>query len=219
MSQHPPNDVVVEAATTRLSTLLDGINGGRPGAFARLIDAVYDDLKQVAAGRMGRDFDRPMASLTLSPTAVVNDAIVGLMRQQRQQRAWANADHFFAVATLLIRRVIQTYRRDRAAAKRGGGGGRGVSLDHTDAPDVADSTIGPESPDGAGGALEVLQRLHDAYPRKAEVVSLHVLCGHPLPKVAEMIGVSLPTAERDWRFAKAWLTDRLGASSGGRDDR
>jgi DNA-directed RNA polymerase specialized sigma24 family protein len=36
-----------------------------------------------------------------------------------------------------------------------------------------------------------------------------------MPEIAEMLGISLPTAERDWRFARSWLQDRLGAP---RDD-
>lgn len=51
--------------------------------------------------------------------------------------------------------------------------------------------------------------LHATDPRKAEVVTLHLWRGLPLPQVAERLGVSLPTVERDWRGAKAWLAVRL----------
>jgi RNA polymerase sigma factor (TIGR02999 family) len=191
--------------TAELATLLDGINGGEAGAFAQLVEAVYDDLKRLAAGSMADQFNRPLASLTISPTAVVNDAVMEL---RRQRQAWQNSDHFFAVATLLIRRLVLMYQRQRLAQKRGGGR-RGASIDESKFSDVA----APEEREVNDDALSALERLHEQYPRKAEVVSLHVLCGHPLPKVADMIGVSLPTVERDWRFARAWLKDALGSTA------
>ena len=51
--------------------------------------------------------------------------------------------------------------------------------------------------------MNALEGLHGHDPRGAEVVTLHMLCGHPLPKVAEMLAVSVPTIERDWKNAKA----------------
>jgi hypothetical protein len=51
--------------------------------------------------------------------------------------------------------------------------------------------------------------MHEAYPRQAEVVTLHVLCGHPLSKVSEMLQINQRTAERDWAFAKSWLAREL----------
>ena len=67
------------------------------------------------------------------------------------------------------------------------------------------------APDGLS-AIAVIEALHERYPRKAEVVTLHILAGRSMPDVAKMIGVSLPTAERDWKFAKAWMRDYLKAN-------
>ena len=58
-------------------------------------------------------------------------------------------------------------------------------------------------------AVAVIQALDEQHPRKAEVVTLRVLAGRSMPDIARMIGVSLPTAERDWKFAKAWIRNYL----------
>jgi RNA polymerase sigma factor (TIGR02999 family) len=198
-------------ATGELSLLLDRLNGGQSGAFAALIDAVYDDLRRNARQRMSEQFrSRPLGSLTVAPTAIVNDALIELRAQRAQ---WQNPDHFFAVATLLIRRLVLQYQRHRLAEKRGAGQ-RGARIDDTNTPEPVDPRHDAAEQLAGGEALDTLQRLHEQFPRKAEVVSLHVLCGHPLPKVAEMIGVSLPTAERDWRFARAWLKEALQSQDG-----
>src|SRR5688572_30658416 len=93
-SPERPLDRSVRAVTT----LLDQVNGGE-GAFGRLVVAVYDDLRRVAAKRMRREFDAPLAALTESPTALVHQAILRL-REQRTQ--WKDGDHFFAIATRLL---------------------------------------------------------------------------------------------------------------------
>ena len=189
-----------------ITALLSGVNRHDEGAFARLVDVVYDDLRRVAAGRMRREFNRPIAALTESPTALVHRAIL----QLREQRArWQDRDHFFAIATRLLGYVIGDYKKRRLAAKRGGG--RRVAepverLENRPAP-KREEYDGPQ-------AVEVIGALHEHHPRKAEVVTLHVLAGRPMPEVARMIGVSLPTAERDWKFAKAWIRDYIQSNEG-----
>jgi RNA polymerase sigma factor (TIGR02999 family) len=181
--------------------MLDAFNGGDEGAFARLVDAVYADLRQIAGRRMADRFDRPLAALTLAPTAIANDAVMELRRQRER---WQNSDQFFAIATRLIERLISGYQKQRNAQKRGGGArGDGNALDRIDiaahpAPDTSCLEV-----------AEALGRMHEAYPRQAEVVTLHVLCGHPLSKVSQMLEINHRTAERDWAFAKSWLAREL----------
>jgi RNA polymerase sigma factor (TIGR02999 family) len=187
--------------TRGLAGLLDQLNGGHPGAFAKLVDTVYDDLRRIAANRMAGRFDRPVAALTVQPTAIANDAVMKL-HQQRQQ--FQNPEHFFAIATRLIEYLISDYRKRRVAKKRGGGQ-RGASIEQValandlPAPDIHDSS----------DITHVLSKLHQEHPRKAEVVTLHIICEHPLPKVAELLKISLTSVERDWRFAKDWLKREL----------
>lgn len=186
-----------------LTGLLGQLGGGRDDAFAELTELVYEDLHRVAGNRLRRQFGDRMEAMTITPTALANDALMAL----RDQRAeLENSGHFFAIATRLMFRLITDYQRHRLADKRGGGD-RGGPLVPEDA--VASlHTLGAIDADGASVA-SAMARFHEAYPRKAEVVTLHVVAGHPLPKVAELIGVSTPTVERDWRFAKAWLASAL----------
>lgn len=189
---------MADHAVSDLTELLHSVSGGREGAFNELVDAVYNDLRRIAAGKMADRFDRPLAGLTIQPTAIANDAVMELRRQRAE---WNNSDQFFAIATRLILRLVLQYQRARLAEKRGAGQ-RGARLDEPMMGLAAGS-----GGDAAAGSeiLSALESLHASHPRQAEVVTLHVIRGMPLPAVAAAIDMSLPTVERDWRFGKAWL--------------
>jgi RNA polymerase sigma factor (TIGR02999 family) len=198
-----PEESLNSSART-IATLLNQVNGGGEGAFAQLVESVYDDLRRVAAKRMRREFDRPLAALTESPTALVHQAIVKL-REQRTQ--WKDGDHFFAIATRLLGYVISDYKKQRMALKRG----RGRRNPGQEQLDAVAGTERAEPPDEALEAVAVIQALHEHHPRKAEVVTLRVLADRSMPDIARMMDISLPTVERDWKFAKAWIRDYLQA--------
>ena len=189
-----------------VTQLLDSVNGGRDGAFSDLVEATYGDLRRIAAARMRRAFDRSdggLENLTVRPTEIADDVVVELMRQRAQ---WANRDQFFAVATLLMVRKIRDYQRRRMSGKRGAGM-RGQELD---GGERARSAAPPEDVEQRERLVRCVMRLHDELdPRKAEVVTLHMVCGWELGRVAEAVGVSLATVERDWRFAKAWIRKEM----------
>lgn len=192
-----------ELETRNITALLDRVAGGERNAFARLVEAVYADLRRIAAGRMAEGFHQSMDCLTMAPTGVVHEALIALMKQRNLPR---NREHFFAIATRLIQRVVGDYRRQRLALKRGGGAAK-VSIDSTSGIDPAADT--GRDPLETGDAIGALESLHEAYPRAAEVMSLRVLCGHSTKQVAEMLDVSEATVERELRFAKAQLKRRL----------
>jgi RNA polymerase sigma factor (TIGR02999 family) len=185
-----------------LTTLLEQLNQARPGAFAELVGAVYDDLRAIAAGRMHAQFQGRLDRLTMPPTAIVHDAVV---RLRAQRAAWKNAEQFFAVATRLLQQLILDYRKHRLREKRGAGD-RGVALDA--ARDVGRPDAGPAGVD----TLDLISRLHDKHPRAAEVVTLRVLCGMSLPEIADRMNVAVNQVKSDWRFARAWLRTRLPKS-------
>jgi RNA polymerase sigma factor (TIGR02999 family) len=194
----------LDGCARSITTLLGQVNCGGEGAFGRLVGQVYDDLRRVAAKRMRREFDGPLAALTESPTGLVHQAVLRL-REQRTQ--WKDGDHFFAVATLLLGYVIGDYKKQRMALKRGRGR---RNVGHPEALEA--HAADPEPPDPLHEGLDavaLIQALHERHPRKAEVVTLRVLAGRSMPDIAQLIGVSLPTAERDWKFAKAWMRSRL----------
>ena len=182
-----------------VTALLTAANGGDPHAFSRLVVAVYEDLRGIAANEIGSRFGGQARSLTLCPTALVSTVVQELLSQRKPLQ---NGEHFFALATMLMTRLAINYQRQRLAQKRGHGQ-RGHSLEHYD--DIAIPSGTSASPD----ILETLNALHEFAPRKAEVVTLHVGCGLPLPRVAELMQLSLATVERDWAFARSWMASRL----------
>lgn len=192
-----------------VTRLLQKVDEGQDEAFADLIELVYEDLRGVARRRLRNRFGERLDQLTLRPTMLADDA---LMELKRQHVTFQNSEHFFAIATRMILRMITDYQRSRMAQKRGGGN-RGVSIDENrdglEAEGSLEGTasLGPE-------VRDALAELHELDPRKAEVCVLHTVAGMSLPRVAELVGVSLPTVERDWRFAKAWLASKVSAGQG-----
>jgi RNA polymerase sigma factor (TIGR02999 family) len=178
-------------------------NEGGNEDFARLVDMVYSELRRVAAKRMRRGFNCPIDSLTEGPTALVHEAVLKLRRQHTQ---WKNGDHFFAIATRLLNHIIGDYRRRRLALKRGGGERHQVSIDRLS------ERSGTRARAREGETMDdiaVIQALHEHHPRQAEVVTLRFLTGRSMPEIGGMMGVSVATVERDWKFAKAWMRDYL----------
>ncbi len=191
---------------SNLTLLLQEANEGRPGAFVEIVEQIYDNLRGIAKKRMEKAFKRPLDGLTMQPTEVVNEAVIDLMNQRND---WVNRDQFFAIATRLLTRIIIDYQRHRLADKRGGGQrGQAIDLKNVDAALLEDAgfTSLPDEQQLVLGAMDTLVKQH---PRKAEVVTLHLVCELALPKIAEVLEISLATVERDWRFARAWLKDHL----------
>ena len=200
-----------------LTTLLDRVTSGREGAFTQLVNAVYDDLRRIAHAGVARNLGTPSDALTNQPTAIVDEAVMEL---KRQRAAWQNREHFFAIATRLIMRLLAQEQRRKLALKRGGGQ-RGADVHELDPAAASGGSADKFGPAMRGRLIDLgdsealltaLDALHQHDPRAAEVVTLHMLCGHSLPTVAAMLEVSVPTAERDWKTAKAFLHERLNES-------
>jgi len=179
----------------QLTSVLDQVSGGRSGAFAELIELVYSDLHGLACKRLN-ERDAPD---TIQATELVNET-VRLLLQQRQ--GWENRDHFFAIATRLMLRVIVDRQRRRMASKRGGGA-QAAPLEEAELASLA-TDPGFDDED-TSRLVSALAALHESQPRAAEVVTLHIVGDFTLPRVAELLDVSLATVERDWRAAKEHL--------------
>jgi len=178
-----------------LTRLLHDWRGGNQAARDQLLEQVYDTLRHMAAGRLGRN-----GSHTLQPTAVVNEA---LMRLLGNQADWQDRAHFFALASLKMRAVLVDHARARAADKRGGdvalltlSHADGEAGDRTDAYDVL-------------ALHQSLERLAEHDERSARVLEMTYFGGMERNEIACALGVSVPTVDRDLRFAKAWLNKQL----------
>ncbi len=182
----------------QITALLQKANEGDQASMDRAIEAIYSDLRRLAAFHIGKRYGSNAGALTLQPTALVNETYIRLLRQQV---GYENRKHFLAIATRVMLRVLIDYQRARAADKRGGGQVRVTLTGIQDRKsDIAAAVADLED------ALEKLESLDD---RKADVVRLRAIWGMPMNEIAETMEVSIATVERDWRFAKHWLAEEL----------
>jgi RNA polymerase sigma factor (TIGR02999 family) len=183
----------VQSRITRI--LLDARAEGGPASTARLAEALYPELRQVAGSLMRRE--RP--NHTLQPTALVGEAFLKLVDQTRIE--WRDRAHFLGIAARVMRQILVDYARTRGAEKRG-----------------ADMTrVTFDEGLGHGADREVgLLALHDALERfaavdarGAQVVELRVFAGATVEEIAHTLGVSKRTVDTDWAVARMWLARDL----------
>lgn len=159
---------------------------------------VYDELRQLAAGQLRGE--RP--GQTLQATALVHEALLRLDTLRPQPGTPEERRRFFGLAAETMRRILIEQARQRRRVKRGGGWQR-ISLSEVE-------PAGPPGPDLEVEALhEALERLEQLSNERAEVVKLRFFARQTLPEIAEMLGISLATAERRWSIARAWLYREL----------
>jgi len=175
---------------------LAGSLAGDRAAQEELLALVYDDLRQLAAARMSAE--RP--EHTLQPTSLVHEAFMRLVDQE--QVDWQGRTHFFAIAATTMRRVLIDHARSKASAKRGNAA-RKREVDEADA-------VRWEDPAELLALDEALSELAQLQPRQARVVELRFFGGLTLDEAAAALEVSRDTVKLDWRFARAWLSQRLG---------
>jgi len=177
---------------TRL--LVDWSNGDQ-AALDKLLPLVNDELRRLARRYMRRE----SPGHTLQTSALVNEAYLRLIDQKHVQ--WQNRAHFFGIAAQLMRRILIDHARSHHYAKRGGGALK-VSLDEAAAVTEARAAE-------LLAVDEALEKLTAMDERKGRIVELRFFGGLTEEETAEVIGVSLPTAQREWRAAKAWLRRML----------
>ena len=193
--QQPPP----AAVSRQVTRLLLAWGEGDEAALAQLTPLVYDELRRLAKGYMGRE--RP--GHTLQATALVNEAFVRLVDVRRVR--WQNRAHFLAMSARLMRRILVDFARSRGYQKRGGAAQR-VSFDEAL---VVSSDRDPDLV-AVDDALEALARIDE---RKARIVEMRFFGGLSVEETAEALKVSPGTVMRDWKFAKAWLLHELSNRS------
>ena len=187
MSQKPGDDI---------TRLLHEWSSGDATALALLAEAVYPELRRIAA----RQFRSERAGHTLQPTALVNEAYVRLAQQQPGKQ-WQDRTHFFAVAAHVVRGVLVDHARARRAAKRGSGA---VNAELT----LVNASIAPTPVDvlDLDTALQALEAL-DA--EQVRIVELRYFAGLSIDETAEALGTSPSTVKRGWLAAKTYIRRHL----------
>jgi RNA polymerase sigma factor (TIGR02999 family) len=178
--------------------LLEDAAAGDPQAAAELLPLVYDELRRLAAARLGAE----APGQTLQATALVHEAYIRLIDVARAQR-WDSRWHFFAAAAEAMRRILVDRAREKGRLKRGG---RMRRID-VDAIDLAAAI----APDQLLAVDEALTRLAAADPAAARIVELRYFAGLTVEEAGRAIGISTATAYRHWNYARAWLHGELRA--------
>src|SRR5438105_3179860 len=170
------------------SQLLNAIEAGDLHAASQLLPLIYDELRRLAAQRLAQE--KP--GQTLEPTALVHEAYLRLVGDGRGQH-WHGRGHFFAAAAEAMRRILVENARRKKGPRHGGGRQRieadlNLVADHVRPVDLL--------------ALDdALTRLGEESPARAELVKLRFFAGLTVPEAADILGISLATAERYWTFA------------------
>jgi len=182
------------AETGRISHLLQQWAGGDLQAREDLVPLVYQELRKRAAAYLRRE----RRDHTLQPTALVNEAYLRLMGQERV--TWINRAQFFGVAAQAMRRILVDHAREREAAKRPGG--IRVTLDEgmRSVPPLDCELLMLDS---------VLQELADIDRRQAQIVEMKYFGGLSEEEVAAVLSLSRTTITREWQSARAWLYRRM----------
>ncbi len=181
--------------TAEITALLDRWSDGAPEALDELIPLVFNDVRELARRALAKE---PRGH-TLQPTALVSEVYLRL--EGRRSVQWANREQFFGFLSQLIRRILIDHARGRQRAKRGSG----------IRPLALDDVVGlAKTRHGELIALDdALKDLGGLDPRQARIVEMRFFIGLTHEQIAEVLGVSLSTVNREWKTARMWLERAL----------
>jgi RNA polymerase sigma factor (TIGR02999 family) len=175
--------------------LLADLRSPRSDTLDRVVPLVYDELRAIAR----RQLARRAGGGTLSTTGLVHEAYLRLVDQS--QATWRDRAHFLALAGLAMRHVLVDRARARLATKREGVRER-IALEHVDIP-------GSDQPEVLLQLNDAIDRLAAVEPRLARVVDCRFFGGLSEEEIAEALGVTVRTVERDWAKARMLLRRAL----------
>ena len=186
---------VLEGNVTDVTLILNALERGDDKAIGRLLPAVYEELRQLAAQKLSHE--RP--GHTLQATALVHEAylrLIGVDNVSFKSRAY-----FFGAAAEAMRRILIENARCKQRLRHGG------EQEKVDLNDIA-LAIEPPSEDliVLDNALTELAEIDQS---KADIVKLRYFAGLTLEQAAEALDISPATAQRRWVYAKAWLFRRI----------
>ena len=177
--------------TDQVTHVLQAIGRSEEGASEKLLPLVYAELRRLAGARMAHE----MAGQTLQPTALVHEAWLRLVSDG--DRTWQNRAHFFGAAAEAMRRILIERARHKSRIKRGGDQ---VRLN------IEDLELAETTPDDKVLLVdEALERLKAEDPELERIVVLKFFGGLSNEEVAETVGLSKRTLDRQWGYARAWL--------------
>ena len=181
-----------------VTRILGAIEKGDPVAADELLPLVYHELRKLAAHKMANE----APGQTLQPTALVHEAYIRLVGIE--DKKWTGSAHFFAAAAEAMRRILIDNARRKRALRHGGGQQR---------VDIQDVDLSAATKDDELLAVsDALEKFALEDKQMAELVKLRFFVGLTNKEAAEILGVSEPTVERWWTFARAWLYREIQSS-------
>ncbi|MDX1430631.1 MAG: ECF-type sigma factor, partial [Rhodothermales bacterium] len=183
---------------SEVTRLLHRWSDGDRAARDLLMEVLYQELRSMARQRMRME----RSGHTLGTTGLVHEAYLKLANAD--QLRWNDRQHFLALLSRIMRHILLDYARARHAARRGGDQDK-VTMD--EAVLVPDREV-----EAVLDLEEALSRLENEHPRAGEAIAHSYFGGLTNEEIAEVIGVSRATVERDLRFARAWLARVLDGS-------
>lgn len=197
--QHPENywkrrlhnDKIVYMSDVTL--ILATIQAGNRAASSELLPLVYDELRKLAAARMAAE--RP--DHTLQATALVHEAYLRLVDNNRSD-CWDSRAHFFAAAAEAMRRILIEAARRKQATKHGGQLRR-VDLGN---PAAKSAEVQLDALLDLDAQLQILE-LED--PEAAQLVKLRVYAGLSTAEAARVLEMPRSVAYATWEFVRTWF--------------
>jgi RNA polymerase sigma factor (TIGR02999 family) len=186
------------SSVPNITELLTSWRSGDLNALDLLAPLVEKELQRLAHSFMRKERQGHI----LETTALVNEAFIGLINQDRIQ--WQNRAHFFGIAGQLMRRILSNYARDQRRLKRGGGAFQ-VSLSDVATP----SPMQLEEVLAIDEALEKLARVDEQMSR---MIEMRYYGGLSVKETAEVLNISTAKVNRDCKFARAWLAREMDIS-------
>ena len=194
---HSPGLPGSEDNAAAVTQLLQSWSNGDRAAGERLTELVYAQVRAIA-GKYLRQF---AGRMTVQPTELAHELFLRLIGADV---AWQDRRHFYGVVSVAMRRIVVDLARARGSEKRGGGQ---IQVTLSAAENAAAGVEHAESA-ALDEALDALRRID---PRKCEVIEMTYLLGLKREEIAAVIGISVPTVDRELRFARAWLKQELNA--------
>ena len=181
-------------SSSEVTALLREWGGGKQMNADQLFELLYPQLRQIAGALMQRESSKSL----LQPTSVVNELFLKLTRQRKLD--FENRQHFYNFAARLMRRILVDYARTQKSQKRDGG--VSVALeDYAGWPGL--------HPAMAIDLDRVLEELEQLDARKCRMVELRFMLGFTVAETADLMGLSTSSVDRDLRFARTWLKNRI----------
>ena len=190
---------MTQESSHEITQMLIELTDGNTEVVDVILPHIYGELRRLASSYLRRE----RSDHTLQPTALVHEAYIKLIDQKRVK--WQNRAHFFGIAAQVMRRILMDHARKHNAEKRGGEFEK-LPLEEEILIVSHDKSAELIALDDA---LEALAQLDE---QKAKIVELRYFGGLSIEETAEVMGVSVPTINRQWRMAKAWLYGQISAS-------